>query len=64
MPQDYGDKPHNLSWNQMKPGKDDGTGCQKTRETIPEPYPEPGYDDGTEQKIRETSPGTLPPTRK
>ena len=36
----YGDKPHNPSWNQMEPGHDDGTECQKTTETIPGTLPE------------------------
>ena len=40
MPQYYGDKPHNPSWNQMEPGHDDGTECQKTTETIPGTLPE------------------------
>ena len=65
---------------QPEPRKDDGTGCQKSRETSlgtlagtrkreqdsnPEPQPEPGKDDGTGcQKSRETSLGTLAGTRK
>ena len=40
---------------------DDGTECQKTRETSPENQKEPENDDGTEcQKARETSPEPYP----
>ena len=54
----------------MEPGNDDGTECQKTRETSPRTLPgtknnQVMIDDGTEcQKTRETSPGTLPGTRR
>ena len=68
MPKDQGDKPGNLTWNQKESGNDDGTECQKSRETSrgnPTPnQKQPGNYDGTEcQKTRETSPGTLPRTR-
>ena len=65
MPQHEGDKPNNLSWNQMEPRHDDGTECKKTRETTPGTYPEPGNEDETKcQKTRETIPGTLPENKR
>ena len=42
-------------WNRM-PGKDDGTGCQKSRETSP--WTLAGTRKGWCQRSRETSPGT------
>ena len=59
--------------NQKEPGNDDGTECQKTSRHAPELYSEPdtrnqkepGNDDGTQcEKSRETSPGTVPRTRR
>ena len=35
MPEEWGDKPRNPTRNQMEPGNDDATACQKTRETSP-----------------------------
>ena len=48
-----------------EPGNDDGTGCQKSRETSPGTLAGTRKDDGTGcQKSRETSPGTLAGTGK
>ena len=62
MPKEQGDKPRNSTRNQMEQNAtrvgrqarqhypepdDDGTECQKTRETSPENQKEPENDDGT-----------------
>ena len=62
MPQYYGDKPHDHSWDQMEPGQMEQNARRLERHSQ-EPYPEPGNEDGTGcQKTRETVPGTLPET--
>ena len=62
MPQYYGDKPHDHSWDQMEPGQMEQNARRLDRHSQ-EPCPKPGNENETKiQKTRETIAGTLPET--